>query len=87
MVVTEFFGIKIIFNEDNEYSRAHFHAEYNSYKILVDIAEYKVIDGYMPKKQLNLILGWCALYEDELMQNYVLMTEGLELNQIHGLEK
>lgn len=87
MVVSEFFEIKIKFDNNNKYNRAHFYAEYKDYSIVVDIAEYKVIEGYMPRRQLNMILGWCALHEDEIMQNWALLTEGLELEQIKGLRK
>ena len=34
-----------------------------------------------------MILGWCALHEDKIMQNWALMTEGLELEQIKGSNK
>lgn len=87
MVVSEFFEIKIRFDNSNEYNRAHFYADYKDYSIVVDIAEYEVIEGYMPRRQLNMILGWCALHEDKIMQNWALMTEGLELEQIKGLNK
>lgn len=87
MIVSIFFGIKIIFKNNSEHNPPHFHAEYNGHKILVNIIEGEVIAGYMPKKQLKLILAWCELYQDELMENWELMLEGKQPNQIQGLRK
>ena len=84
--VSIFFGIKITFNP-SEHNPPHFHAEYNGHKILVNIIEGDVMVGYMPKKQLKLILAWCELYQDELMENWELMLAGKQPNQIQGLRK
>lgn len=78
IIISKFFEIQIRFNNNNKYSKAHFYAEYNDYKVVVDIVEGRVIEGYMPRKQLILVLGWYEMHQDELIQNYSLMTEGLE---------
>ncbi len=63
----------------------HFHAEYNGDKALVDIINARVIKGVLPAKQLKLILAWCVLHQDELMQNWELSKDGLPLNPVAPL--
>ena len=35
--------------------------------------------------QLKLILAWCVIHQDELMQNWELSKDGLPLNRINPL--
>lgn len=53
-LISEFFGIKI-YMYWKEHFPPHFHAEYNEYKILVDINKGVVIKGSFPFKQLKLV--------------------------------
>jgi len=69
--ISLFFGIKITMYYD-EHNPPHFHAEYNGDKVMVEIIEARVIKGAFPSKQLKLILAWCVLHQDELMQNWEL---------------
>ena len=63
----------------------HFHAEYNGHKAIVEIDGVRVIKGALPSKQLKLILAWCVLYQDELMQNWELSKDGKPMNRINPL--
>ncbi|MCM1388098.1 MAG: DUF4160 domain-containing protein, partial [Bacillus sp. (in: Bacteria)] len=36
----------------------------------------RVIKGALPSKQLKLVLAWCILHQDELMQNWELAKDG-----------
>ncbi|MCG4783525.1 DUF4160 domain-containing protein, partial [Acetatifactor sp. DFI.5.50] len=42
-------------------------------------------DGALPSRQLKLILAWCVIHQDELMQNWELSKDGLSLNRINPL--
>lgn len=86
-IVSIFFGVKITFNSNEHNPPPHFHAEYNGHKITVNIIDGEVMVGYMPRKQLRLILAWCELYQDELMESWELMLAGKKPNQIQGLRK
>lgn len=69
--VSLFYGIRItMFYSDH--NPPHFHAEYAGNKALVDIQGGFVIRGALPSRQLKLILAWCELHRDELMQNWEL---------------
>ena len=67
-VISEFYGIKILMFW-NEHMPPHFHAEYNDFKILADIKKGTVIKGIFPFKQLKIILAWCEIHKEELLQN------------------
>ncbi len=41
--------------------------------------------GALPSRQLKLVLAWCVLHQDELMQNWELAKEGRPLNEIAPL--
>lgn len=46
----------------------------------------EVIDGSIPNKQLKLLLGWAVLHHDELMDNWNLAEQKLELFPIEPLK-
>ena len=72
--ISLFCGIRItMFYSDH--NPPHFHAEYGGCKALVDIQHSCVIRGALPSRQLKLILAWCELHKDELMQNWELARD------------
>jgi hypothetical protein len=63
----------------------HFHAHYADYKAAVNIVHGNVLKGNFPGRQLKLVLAWCELHRDELMQNWELAKMGKPLNRISPL--
>ena len=57
----------------------------NGNKAIVEIDGVRVIKGALPSKQLKLILAWCVLHQDELMQNWELSKDGKPMNRINPL--
>ena len=51
----------------------------------LDIQGGFVIRGALPSRQLKLILAWCELHRDELMQNWELSKDAKPLNRIAPL--
>lgn len=82
--ISLFYGIRITMYYD-DHNPPHFHADYNGQKALVDIINGYVIKGGLPSKQLKLILAWCVIHQDELMQNWELSKDGKPLNTISPL--
>ena len=82
--ISLFYGIKIMMNW-NDHNPPHFHAEYSDYKAIVFIQEGVVGEGSLPNRQLKLVLAWCSLHKDELMQNWELSRNGKPLNSISPL--
>ncbi len=83
--IAMFYGIRISMYYD-DHNPPHFHAEYNDNKALVDINKARVIKGFLPSRQLKLVLAWAVLHQDELMQNWELAKDGKPLAEIKVLE-
>ena len=68
-IISRFFGIlvRMFFNE---HVPPHFHAEYGSYRVVIDIRKLEVIEGKFPRRALNLVLDWAELHRDELLENW-----------------
>ena len=69
----------------DEYNPPHFHVEYAEHKASVLIQDCIINSGYLPNRQLKLVLAWCELHKDELMQNWELARGGHTLNIIDPL--
>ncbi|MDR0851922.1 MAG: DUF4160 domain-containing protein [Clostridiales Family XIII bacterium] len=83
--ISMFYGIKVTMYWD-DHSPAHFHVEYSGQKATILIEEGVVGIGSLPNRQLKLVLAWCELHKDELMQNWELSKEGKTLNRIAPLD-
>ena len=82
--VSLFYGIKItMYYEDH--NPPHFHAEYNGNNALIDIENATVLAGIFPLKQLKLILAWCEIHKDELLENWKFAQEYEKINKIEPL--
>ena len=66
-----FRGIKIYINW-RDHQPPHFHASYGGDSVIVSIRDIEVLEGEMPNKQLKMLLGWAALHQDELLENWAL---------------
>ena len=73
--ISLFYGIRVTMYYD-DHNPPHFHAEYNGNKAIIEIDKARVIKGALPSRQLKLILAWCVLHQDELMQNWELSKDG-----------
>lgn len=69
----------------DDHNPPHFHVEYAGNKAIIDIINASVIRGALPNKQLKLVLAWCVIHQDELMQNWELSKQSLPLNRINPL--
>ena len=78
-----FRGIKIFINW-REHRPPHFHATYGGDEVIVLINE--VLEGTFPNKQLKMLLGWAALHQEELIENWNLAEKNQELFSIDPLK-
>lgn len=60
-----FYGIviKMFFDDHNP---PHFHAEYGSAEVLLDINSLAIVSGELPPRALGLVAEWAALHQQEL---------------------
>ena len=79
-----FRGIKIYINW-RDHQPPHFHASYGGDSVIVSIRDIEVLEGDMPNKQLKMLLGWEALHQDELLENWALAEKNQELFPIDPL--
>lgn len=84
-LVSEFFGIKIYMYWEEHFPE-HFHAEYGKLKALVSIRNAAVIKGALPAKQLKLVLAWCEIHRDELLENWNSAREHGKISKIDPLK-
>ena len=82
--ISLFYGIRVTMYYD-DHNPPHFHLEYAGNKAIIDILNASVMRGALPNKQLKLVLAWCVLHQDELMQNWELSKQSLPLNRINPL--
>ena len=82
--ISLFYGIRITMNW-NEHNPPHFHVSYADYKATVLIQESRIDKGYIPNRQLKLVLAWCEIHRDELMQNWELSRQDKPLIRINQL--
>ncbi len=82
--ISLFYGIRVTMYYD-DHNPPHFHVQYAGYKAVVDIQKAAVIIGSLPNKQLKLVLAWCVIHQDELMQNWELSKDNQPLNRINPL--
>ena len=82
--ISLFYGIRVTMYYD-DHNPPHFHVEYAGNKAIIDILNASVMRGALPNKQPKLVLAWCVLHQDELMQNWELSKQSLPLNRINPL--
>jgi hypothetical protein len=84
--ICRFFGI-VIRMYLSDHAPPHFHAIYQDYEVMIDIAEGNILHGALPRKELRLVLAWLELHRDELIENWQLASDRLgELKKIPPLE-
>lgn len=84
--ISRFYGIIVrMFLADH--APPHFHAFYQDYEVMIDIAEGNILKGVLPRRELRLVLAWLEIHRDELLQNWLLaMSKAGELKKIPPLE-
>lgn len=82
--ISRFLGI-VIYMYYKEHFPAHFHAEYGSYTITVEI-ETGIVQGKFPRRALSAVLEWYALHKDELIKNWESVLMMKPLDKIEPLE-
>lgn len=82
--ISRFYGIIITMFFD-DHNPPHFHIRYNEYRATMNISD-GTISGSMPRRVLNMVYEWLDLHKAELMQNWTLMANDNQPNEIKPLE-
>jgi hypothetical protein len=84
--IARFYGIIIrIFYESGRHQLPHIHAAYGEYLASYSIDPPALLAGTMPRKQQNLVIAWIELHQEELLENWQLISQDSPPNKIEGL--
>ncbi len=68
-----------------EHAPPHFHAVYGDFEITVEI-DGGVVNGHFPTRARALVIEWCALHREELLEEWALARAGRPLVRLAPLE-
>jgi hypothetical protein len=83
--ISRFYGISILFHT-REHPPAHFHAEYQGYEAVFDIATLRLAQGRLPPRARSLVVEWAALHREELMNTWAELRAGRMPEKIAPLD-
>ncbi len=83
--ISVFYGIVIqMFWRDH--APPHFHALYGEHEAVIDIREFRVLRGSLPRRAMALVLEWAAERRDQLMEDWNLCSQLQPPKPIEPLE-
>jgi hypothetical protein len=82
--ISRFFGI-IIRMYFGDHNPPHFHAIYQNFTAEYNINTLIVIRGELPPRAHALVLEWASLHREELLEDWRLASEMLEVKKIDPL--
>lgn len=82
-VLSRFYGITIrMYFQQSEHNPPHFHAIYGDDMAAISIKDGKILEGYLPKKALEMVLEWNEINKNKLLE----MWETQEFKELEPLE-
>jgi hypothetical protein len=70
----------------NDHNPPHFHATYGDFEILIRITDLSIYSGSLPSRAFGLVMEWASLHQNELMENWVLLKEEMNVKKIEPLK-
>ena len=68
-VLSRFYGITIrMYFQQSEHNPPHFHAIYGDDMAAISIKDGKILEGYLPKKALEMVLEWNETNKNKLLE-------------------
>ena len=85
--VSRFLGIviKMYFDEGEQHHLPHLHAEYAGDEAVFNIDTGEKIAGKFPPKQTLFVQTWVLLHQEELMENWKLVSADKPIIKIKPL--
>ncbi len=85
--LSRFYGIiiKMIFSDTQQHHKPHIHAMYGEHQAAIGI-DGELLAGYMPQKQLKLIVAWLTIHENELYQAWNKAVRDMPFDKIEPLQ-
>lgn len=82
--ISTFYGI-LIQMFWNDHPPPHFHAVYTEDEVKIDIRTLEVIEGWMPRRALALVLEWAQEHRTEIMEDWALCANNQPTHKIDPL--
>lgn len=76
--------IKMIYDDNNQHHKPHFHVYYTEYEASVGI-DGELLAGSLPVKQLRLVQAWSAIHEEELYEAWNKAVRNIPFGKIEPL--
>jgi hypothetical protein len=67
--ISRFYGIVVRMYPD-DHPPPHFHAEYGSFRAVIDIGTLAVVRGKLPPRALGLLTEWAAARQEDLVRQW-----------------
>lgn len=83
--ISRFYGIVSIMYYD-EHNPPHFHARYGNDEGVIQVDTTQMVEGFLPRRALNLVLDWAELHRLELIDNWERMRNEQSFNKIDPLK-
>ena len=86
--ISMFYGIIIsmFFEIREKTDLLYIYERYQGYKAFIAIDDSRLLAGSLPTKQLRMVQVWVDLHREELLANWDLAKEGIELFRIDPLK-
>jgi Domain of unknown function (DUF4160) len=82
--ISTFYGIVIqMFWRDH--SPPHFHALYGEHEASIELRDFGVLRGWLPRRAMGLVIEWATEHRDELMEDWNLCSQLQTPNRIKPL--
>jgi len=83
--ISRFYGIiiSLFFNDHNP---PHFHIRYGSFKAIIRIKDFLLLEGNLPPRALGLVMEWAARHQNELLADWDISSRGQEPPKIEPLD-
>ncbi len=75
-IINFFDGIKILIFS-NDHLPPHFHIYYAEFKAIIEIKSLVMIKGELPTKQLNKVIEWAKLNQEDLLKTFYQLNPNL----------
>ena len=86
-ILSTFFGITVrMYNESGERHHVpHIHCTFGEKDATIDF-DGNVLEGTLPKNKLKLVEAWIEIHKEELLENWILLSNGEKHYRIDPLK-
>lgn len=86
-ILSTFFGITVrMYNESGERHHVpHIHCTFGEKDATIDF-DGNVLEGTLPKNKLKLVETWIEIHKEELLENWILLSNGEKHYRIDPLK-